>query len=342
SVQTPGFRYDAETAHDLSALDITSTDGPMAVRICVLSRPDRKHDAKLTARLANAGAVESGEALGQHELLTVDGRLNPGLEDTLERLVNWLSTVAAPDATPFDTGPFERIETAAVVGRDARARPIIERAVRFGRAGLFGVVTEVEGDASPTTVVCFNTAKSRHIGPSRLWVELARQWACFGLRTLRVDLSGLGDSGNHPGQTRDVYYPVQAMDDIEDITGFAIPEHDPSRVVFVGLCSGAYHAVQGGLALGVQGVCVVNPLFASQPIPVAAAAAAVTAARPPSSSPARRWAAKLAGSLLGVPPHSAWWIVNRLGIRPSPADILQRVVDGGTDVLVIAGSREGL
>ena len=178
----PGFRYDSETKDDLSALDISSGDGPMAVRICVLTRPDRGPDAKLEARLKSAGHVEPGPALGQHELL--DGKLSPGLEDTLERLVTWLSTVAAPDPAPFDLTPFDRMATSAVVAQDVRARPIVERTVRIGDAGLFGIVTEIDGETSPTTVVCFNTARSRRIGPSRLWVELARKWAPFGLRTL--------------------------------------------------------------------------------------------------------------------------------------------------------------
>jgi alpha-beta hydrolase superfamily lysophospholipase len=343
SVQTPGFRYDAETAADLSALDITRTEGPMAVRVFLLTRPDRQHDAKLDARLASAGHVESGTALGQHELLTVDGRLNAGLEDTLERLVTWLSTVAAPDPAPFDTTPFDPTTTSAVVAHDAKSRPIVERTVRFGSGDLFGIVTEPAGESSPTTVVCFNTGKSRRIGPSRLWVELARQWAACGLRTLRVDLSGLGDSGTHPGQLRDIYYPFEALADVEEVAQFVSPD-DPSRVVLVGLCSGAYHAVHGGLSLGAQGVCVFNPIFTTRPIPFAAIST-TSSARPQLSAPARRWAARLAGhqvprAVLGALPEGAWWIFNRLGIRRSPVDSLEQLVDAGSDVLVVVGGDE--
>jgi hypothetical protein len=343
SVQTPGFRFDSETAADLVALDITATEGPMATRICVLTRPDRQHDAKLEARLATAGQVEQGVALGQHELLTIDGKLNAGLHETIDHLVTWLSTVASPAPAPFDPTPFDRMETTAVVGHDARSRPIVERPVRFGAAGLTGIVTQVDGASSPTTVVCFNTGKSRRIGPSRLWVELARKWAASGLRTLRVELSGLGDSGTHPGQPRDVYYPFEAPQDIEDIARFVSPD-DPSRVVLVGLCSGAYHALHGGLSLGAQGVCAFNPIFTSLPIAPAAASATSTS-RPQLSAPARRWAAKLAGhqvprAVLGALPPATWWFVNRLGIRRSPVDSLERLVDAGSDVLLIAGGDE--
>ncbi len=345
SVHTPGFRYDAETATDLAELDITRSKGPMALRVFLLTRPDRQHDAKLEARLESAGHVEPGTALGQHELLTVDGRLNAGLEDTLERLVTWLSTVAAPDPALFDMTPFEPMTTSAVVAHDAKSRPIVERTVRFGSGGLFGIITEIDGASSPTTVVCFNTAKSRRIGPSRLWVELARQWAACGLRTLRVDLSGLGDSGTHPGQPRDVYYPPEALADVEEAARFVSPD-DPSRVVLMGLCSGAYHALHGGLSLGAQGVCVFNPIFTTLPIP-SAAPSATSSIRPQLSAPKRHWAARLAGhqvprAVLGALPEGAWWLFNRLGIRRSPVDSLERLVSAGSEVLVVVGGDESL
>ena len=345
SVQTPGFRYDPETVADLNKLDITSTDGPMALRIYVLTRPDRQHDANLEARLKNAGHIEVGHALGQHELLTIDGRLNAGLEDTLDRLVTWLSTVAAPDPAPFDLAPFDRMATSAVVAHDGRSRPIVERTVRIGAAGLFGIVTEVDGRASPTTVICFNTGKSRRIGPSRMWTDLARQWAGCGLRTLRVDLSGLGDSGTHPGQSRDVFYPFEAPADVDEVARFAAPD-DPSRVVLVGLCSGAYHAVLGAQSLGAQGVCAFNPVFSSGPV-APPARGPNTPTRPRMSTLVKRAVVKAArtramGAAVGSLPQGVWWVFNRLGVRRSPVDTFEELVGAGTDVLVVVGPDEAL
>lgn len=343
SVAAPGFRYDSETKDDLSALDISAGDGAMAVRICLLTRPDRRPDAKLEARLKTAGHVEPGPALGQHELL--DGKLSPGLEDTLERLVTWLSTVAAPDPAPFDLTPFDRMATSAVVAQDVRGRPIVERTVRIGDAGLFGIVTEIDGEKSPTTVVCFNTAKSRRIGPSRLWVELARKWAPFGLQTLRVDLSGIGDSGTHAGQPRGVAYPPEGLGDVEDVARFVAPD-DPSRVVLVGLCSGAYHAVYGGLSLGAQGVCAFNPIFSTVSAPPSSSGAA-SAPHRPRLARSRRWVEEMAGrrfptAVLGAMPNWVWAAFNRLGVRHSPVDVLQGLVSGGSDVLVVVGGDEAL
>jgi alpha/beta superfamily hydrolase len=345
SVQTPGFRYDPQTAADLKALDITATDGPMAERILALSRPDRQHDAKLQARLSTAGHLEQSDALGQHDLLVVDGQVNPDLVETITGLVTWLSSVAPPEPAPFDLTPFDRLPTSAVVAHDARSRPIVERAVYLGAAELSGVITEIEGASNPTTVVCFNTAKSRHLGPSRLWVELAREWAGCGLRTLRVDMSGIGDSGTHPGQARDIFYPPEAAADIEDVARFVDPD-DSSHIVFVGLCSGAYHAVLAGLSVRAQGVCAINPIFTYRPMPVEPTPAPASA-EPAPPSRIRRIAGGVADhralkALRGELPDGAWRLAYRLGLRRSPVESLERLVAAGSDVLVIVGRDEAV
>ena len=65
--------------------------------------------------------------------------------------------------------------------------------MRIPPGDLVGVLTEVPDDlGTGPTAILLNVANQHHIGPNRLWVELARQWASDGIRALRVDLSGLG------------------------------------------------------------------------------------------------------------------------------------------------------
>jgi alpha-beta hydrolase superfamily lysophospholipase len=329
SVQTPGFRYNAATVAELGALDIVATDGPMADRILVLSRPEQQLDQKLNVRLTNAGKVDHDAALGQYELLNVDGQAVAIPEQTVDRVVTWLSSVAG-EPVPLLLEHLELSARAAVVGHDSRSRPIVERPVRIGEADLFGIVTEVEGATSPTTVLCLNVAKER---------------AGDGLRTLRVDLSGLGDSATHPGQIRGRIYPADAMADVEEVARAMEPD-DPSRVVLVGLCSGAFHALQGGLLLRAQGVCTINPVFSSGPPPIVMTDG-TNRQRRPISSAIRRWGYRTAGrrlpkAVLDGMPESAWKLIHRFGVRHSPADALVSLVGAGTDVLVVAGADESL
>src|ERR1039458_3363857 len=58
---------------------------------------------------------------------------------------------------------------------------------------------------------------------ARLWVEMARSWAAQGVRVLRLDLGGLGDSPTRPGRQQDEVYPVEAIEDIIDAVRFIAP-----------------------------------------------------------------------------------------------------------------------
>ena len=305
--------------------------------------------------MEDAGPVECGVALGQDERLNVNGKSNAGLEETIDGIVRWLSTVSAAEPARFDLAPFDRCKTTAVVARDARSRPIIERPVRFGRPGLFGIITELEGAEGATTVVCFNTANSRRIGPSRLWVELAREWAGFGLRTLRVDMSGIGDSGTHPGQTRDIFYPVEAPARHRGRGEIRVtPRHltpGPGRLVLGCVSRRARWTVARRARClrhqpGLRCSPAPSPVTSAAPTPTTTTTTttATTTRSQPSVSP-RRWVARLAGherskAVLAALPDGAWWVFNRLGVRRSPVESLRRLVDDGSDVMIIVGPDE--
>ncbi len=67
------------------------------------------------------------------------------------------------------------------------------------------------------------------------------------LRCLRVDLSGLGDSPTRPGRTELVEFPADALEDLDDIRAAAAAQ-EGADLIFVGLCSGADHAIEAALA----------------------------------------------------------------------------------------------
>ena len=139
--------------------------------------------------------------------------------------------------------------------------------------GLFGVLTyDPDLPVSPDkpTAVFLNVANQHHVGPNRLWVELARQWAGAGVRSLRLDLSGLGDSPDrHGAGGRWECFKPEAFDDVVDAVRWASPD-DPSNVVLVGLCSGGYQALESALAVGARGVVAINPFVSFEPAEVRA------------------------------------------------------------------------
>ena len=114
-----------------------------------------------------------------------------------------------------------------------------ERAIQFGPQrrllGILSLPSQLRADYP--AVLLPNTGFEHRVGPNRLHVYLARALAEAGVVTLRMDLSGLGDSAAPPELgTQD---PVDdlgcAMDELQRI-GLA------SRCVPVGLCSGGNDA----------------------------------------------------------------------------------------------------
>lgn len=92
-------------------------------------------------------------------------------------------------------------------------------------------------DGAPV-VLLINAGLIHHVGPNRMHVQWARALAAVGLASLRLDLSGIGDSGVR-GDNLPIFdlvrrEPVEAMD------ALAARGHD--RFALVGLCSGAYSA----------------------------------------------------------------------------------------------------
>ncbi|HEY5803129.1 MAG TPA: alpha/beta hydrolase [Lysobacter sp.] len=109
-----------------------------------------------------------------------------------------------------------------------------ESVVRFGN-GLVGVISHARKGAKPRVgMVLLNAGITRHVGPFRAHVELARRLSAQGVPVLRFDQSGLGDSA----------LPGQATSDRRnreiDAAMRVLAEHTGVyRFVLCGLCSGA-------------------------------------------------------------------------------------------------------
>lgn len=136
---------------------------------------------------------------------------------------------------------------------------MLETVCQFGNnRNLMGILTkpapgkEVVG--APIAII-LNAGIVHRVGPFRLHVDLARFLAERGFSTLRMDLSGLGDSKSRQGKidlnrSRAVLDVSDAMDYLQDSTG-------TEKFVALGLCSGAFNAHQ----ISVQDSRIVGSVF---------------------------------------------------------------------------------
>jgi hypothetical protein len=343
SVEAPGAMFSAATVSDLKPLAIGETDQGLATRELVLGRKGRSLPRALRQRLT-LPHVEAAEVDGQ-EALYEDLPVTPWT--ALDRIALWLgegdgplAQIALPDAGT------------SAVHRGDGPRGVRERAVEFGPARLFGMLSEPEDHGGPPapTVIFLNVGLLSHHGPDRLWVDLARACASGGrMRCVRVDLNGLGDSPTRPGRAELVNFPVDALEDMSDIRR-AVTDDGGEGVVLVGVCSGADHAIASALSQRATSVCMVNPAMSPTWWGGATALAPESEEAEPGDTQSRGvtapWFWRLLArfkQLRGVTrwiPNWGWWIAKRWFMKGSPVRTLEQLAQSDVDVLLVTGRNE--
>jgi len=253
SVETAEFMFSSSAADAIRRLRLVTLErSPLAERLLVLLRADRPPLDKLRDRLERECA-EFEVATDQAALIDADPLHAALPHHSMERVVDWLSSSRVVRAAFKE--PLEA-RTSVILAEEGA--PVEERSAVLGSKGLFGIVTEPIDDPRGPLVAFLNVSNEEHTGPSRLWVELARRWAAVGLQCVRFDLTGLGDSPWRPGEPEPAMYDQRWLQDLVDIATALRPD-DTGDTLFVGLCSGAYLAVEAGLALHSRGICLINP-----------------------------------------------------------------------------------
>ncbi len=260
-----GFRLSQLTVEALERIDVSKLTG-RARSVLVLDRDDLPTAMPwATALEANGGSVGYQALPGFTDMVsTPHAAAVP--EAMVSAIAGWLehyrqempSAAAMPTAIPM--APEARMCVADGI-------EIIEKALFVdSERTLFGIVSEPTGcsansETSGYGVIMLNTGATSHIGPNRMYVELARRWAARGYVVLRLDLAGLGDSDTRPGHVTNEVYPPGALYDIGVSIEFMRRRCGVRNLTLMGLCAGAYHGLRSAISgLPVNTVLLVNPL----------------------------------------------------------------------------------
>lgn len=122
---------------------------------------------------------------------------------------------------------------------------LTEEPLQFGEGGrLLGILTVPSAQpriAGDLPAFVFLTAGTLHrVGPARLHARLARELAKLGFHSLRVDLSGTGDSPPRSGLTNQ----QSVAADYKEIVSVLDTRLGRVPLVLAGLCSGADNAIR--------------------------------------------------------------------------------------------------
>jgi hypothetical protein len=275
---------------------------------------------------------------------------------TVDRVAAWCVERLVGDGR-VAVEPVAPRELWAAIAVDVGGRwPVVERPISVGASGLFGVLSEPKLDgvesAKPRSlpaVVLLNIGGDRHTGPSRLWVDLGRSWASAGVRVLRLDLDGIGDSPSRPGEERDDTYPRNGIADVVEAARFLVPDN-PGQVLLSGVCSGAYHAAEAAVLLGSKVVWLFNPWIrvASSLRESDGTDGSVPTQRRRFVRRADPISRRLISNVRAVDlaqrfiPAAGWWLLDKLGIFTYPIRAFEHLADRGTEVFLVCGESEAV
>jgi alpha-beta hydrolase superfamily lysophospholipase len=273
SMEVSGFSLSGATIAALAQVDLTTQSVPEACEMLIVDGINLTTARAWVETLIGLGVRSEYLALpGMVEMLMTDPRFAVVPAAAVEAMCDWLLRLQR--SSPVRVGATDHnLEFAAVppipmlqLPKSGELGPqalVTERPVFLAsEALLFGIVTEPsQGDKRRRAVILLNVGAEHHIGSSRMYVSLARQWAQHGYTVLRLDLAGIGDSATRAGRTDNEVFPPAALDDVRVAVEFMRSRYGIRDITLGGLCSGAYHSLRAAIAvLPVNRVLLVNPM----------------------------------------------------------------------------------
>ena len=261
-LESGGFCMTAQTQEAIRRIDLLSLDFH-ARRTLVVSRDEMPQDKGLAPRLAARGLDVDHESLPGWSGMMADHSFTIVPDEALDRISQWVAVNGEPGDAPRSRQPA-RLPAAGCVPMDAGVRPPVEESLhRFGQGQrLFGILARSDTRTDRPLVILFNAGAVHHVGPNRIYVELARELAAAGVPCLRMDLETLGDSVLDDAWRENYPYPRTAMRDVAYAFDFARRELGYTRIIPAGLCSGAHMAFHAALDAGhdLDEILLLNPL----------------------------------------------------------------------------------
>ena len=278
-VEAGGFFLTAETAQALSSVDVRALQKPPAARVLIVPRDDMPASSSWADALAALGAEVCSEAWSGYAAMMADPQKTQVPHDMIRNIVrtlqSWCSVEVAAAALDA-AGSIDALAAEPVSDHDChyQAGLFRETALQIEANGtrLFGILTvpSAQSAASPQArtasragVLLVNQGCVHHIGPSRMWVTLARKWASQGRVVMRVDLSGIGGSAARHGLEPNLAYSPAALDDIGAALHY-LQSQCEGGCHLLGMCSGAYHSFQTAVSgRSLLSATIINPLIYS-------------------------------------------------------------------------------
>lgn len=263
-IESAGFAMSGATCRTLSGVDLKAIPLPAGLRVRVVERDDLPDPTDVAAALARAGVDARSERWPGYSAMTADPQRAVTPTAIVAGVVGALGDWSREPARPCGARPALATDAGSML-QGGSAPGWVETPVMIdtGDGGhLFAVACRPARAPAPGPAVLMLNAGAVHAaGPNRLWVRLARRWAGHGVTTLRLDLSGIGDSPPRRGEPDNVVYSRCAMADVAAALDWLRSHEAATACHVMGLCSGAYHSFRAATTgLPVASALMINPL----------------------------------------------------------------------------------
>jgi pimeloyl-ACP methyl ester carboxylesterase len=256
-----GFTYSSELRTGLTTLDLLGLPASPSPRVEIVHASERATDKNFIEHLRGLGtAVYESHVEGLAKWLDTSSELAPAPQALIALLRDQLHGDSMVDAAEFSDQSKSRFISSVTLSVDEKL--VRERCFVLGEPSLSAVLTEpTEKPAlAAVAVLLLNSGVERNVGPGRAWVSWSRTLAAAGSTVLRLDLSGVGNSGTWPGKPSFHNYGPETFDDVAlGIASLRSMGH--SKIVIVGLCASAYSALGTAVQPGVVGIVSLSPQF---------------------------------------------------------------------------------
>ena len=174
--------------------------------------------------------------------------------NTMSSIVEWLDDVATSESEHFtlELNPKVTLVT-------DRGVPLVRECAQFlGDREVFAITTDPVGESHGPLILLIGNINDDHTGPSRIFTDCARRWARSGLRCVRMDLSGIGESTRHARRSEVQHLDRRWTDDVGTVIEVLQPENH-SNTVIIGICASSTVAYEAGLRYKVRGIGLITP-----------------------------------------------------------------------------------
>ncbi|MST32326.1 alpha/beta fold hydrolase [Acidimicrobiaceae bacterium USS-CC1] len=323
-----GYPFPAGFVRSLSEVAGIATPGP-STRTLLLTR-----DGSLPVGCDPTAETEVRAAPQQPAMLEVSLHRSRIPEATIQVIVEWLRS-GRPEDSPRIAPTLSPTWSDGVVEESA------EWMTNGDGESMFAVASRpASGPGARTRLVLLNSGAQSHIGPHRMHVDLARSLAGYGVGSLRVDLPGRGDSP--PGSGSDQLRPFAGAR-VSDVAA-VVERAGGGAVVAMGLCSGAWDALDAANLPGVRGAVCIN--LGSSP----AIAPGAPLDRDPGTSlrravVERRWLRWLRRTAIGTKivwhlPGPVWWVLDKTLLQPDASRAVARVAGRGRHIALLVAQHD--